>query len=175
MTDLLTKSDAIISECGQYRYKLTRTWGEEKSAVFVMLNPSTADASEDDATIRRCIGFAKKWHCGGLIVVNLFAYRATKPTELLSASDPQGPDNFVHVFNAAQGAQFIVCAWGAHSNLNGQDKKIIACMRRATNMAHLVCLGTTKYGHPKHPLYLPKDADIEFYDYENLLKTKTHV
>lgn len=164
MPDLLTKSSAIISECGLYRYQLTRTWDIGKPAVFVMLNPSTADANEDDATIRRCIGFAKKWNCGGLIVVNLFAFRATKPVELLSAADPEGPDNLKHVFNATQDSQFIVCAWGAYNSLNGQDKKIVACIGRTINNPHLMCLGTTKAGHPRHPLYLPKDAKLQLYE-----------
>ena len=164
MPDLLTKSSAIISDCGLYRYQLTRTWGEEKPAVFVMLNPSTADALEDDATIRRCIGFAKKWNCGGIVVVNLFAYRATKPKELLSATDPQGPDNLTHIFNTVQAARLIVCAWGAYNKLNGQDKKVITCIRGAIKMADVVCLGTTRDGHPRHPLYLPKDAVMQAYE-----------
>lgn len=167
MPDLLTKSSAIISECGLYRYQLTRTWGIGKPAVFVMLNPSTADANEDDATIRRCISFAKKWNCGGIIVVNLFAYRATDPKELHAVADPQGPGNLTHVFNAARCSQLIVCAWGAYNKLNGQDKKIIDCIKRATNMVDIVCLGTTKAGHPKHPLYLPKDAPMQIFSLGN--------
>jgi len=162
MLEKLTESDAIISPCGQYRYRLNRTWGQEKPAVFVMLNPSTADASEDDPTIRRCIGFAEKWHCGGLVVVNLFAYRATEPKVMLAAADPVGPDNLEHVYNATRYAQLVVCAWGTKGSYMGRDAKTIDCIRRAGN-AHISCLGVTKNGHPKHPLYLAGDTELQKY------------
>jgi len=164
MPDLLETAAAVVSPCGLYRYRLSRTWGGERPAVFVMLNPSTADAAEDDPTIRRCIGFARQWHCGGLIVVNLFAFRATSPKDLFAAADPVGPDNLKHVFRAAQDAgQFIACAWGAHGAFRDQDIAIVRCIRRATEHAHLLCLGTTRDGHPRHPLYLPKTAELQLF------------
>jgi len=162
MLDLLTKSDAVISDCGKYRYRLSRTWGDEKPAVFVMLNPSTADASEDDPTIRRCIGFAQKWGCGGLVVVNLFAYRATSPKDMISATNPVGTNNSLWVLKAAQHAQFVVCAWGANGTHQNQDAKIIECLRRCFK-THIYCLGTTKGGQPKHPLYLSANTELQPY------------
>src|SRR5262249_14212908 len=94
---------AVISDCGRYRYSLTRRWGDaaEPRALFVMLNPSTADAEQDDPTIRRCIGFAKAWGMGSLEVVNLYALRATDPAALLSAPDPIGPKNDTMITSAA--------------------------------------------------------------------------
>ncbi|MCK5560130.1 MAG: DUF1643 domain-containing protein, partial [Thermoplasmata archaeon] len=129
-------------------------------AVFVMLNPSTADADEDDPTIRRCIGFARGWHCGGIQVINLFAYRATNPDELLKVDDPAGPDNLQHIFSTVQDHQFVVCAWGTRGVLVGQDEKVKRCMERARDGIHLMSLGLTKDGHPKHPLYLSKDTPL---------------
>jgi len=160
MLDPLIKSDAVISDCGRYRYRLSRTWGDGKPAVFVMLNPSTADASEDDPTIQRCIGFADKWHCGGLVVVNLFAFMAAKPKAMLAASDPVGPDNLKHVYAATRYADLVVCAWGTTGAYMGQGAKIVDCVKRAGN-AHMTSLGTTKDGHPKHPLYLAGDTELQ--------------
>ncbi|MFD3920195.1 DUF1643 domain-containing protein [Streptomyces sp. NPDC058595] len=91
---------ALISDCGRYRYRLTRTWGPGPAAVMVMLNPSTADGTQDDPTVRRCVTFADAWGCGGLIVVNLYAWRATKRAELKLAPDPVGPDNDAHLRTA---------------------------------------------------------------------------
>ncbi len=161
MLDLLTKSDALISDCGKYRYSLSRTWGEEKPAVFVMLNPSTADASADDPTIRRCIGFAKKWGCGGLIVVNLFAFRATNPKDMKAAYAPEGPYNKWHVKNAAYNGSKVVCAWGTHGVYDDQGAVVLDWLRE--DGVTTLCLGTTKHGHPKHPLYLPNAAELQPY------------
>lgn len=165
MSDLFkpeTESSAIISECGTYRYRLDRAWGTEKPAVFVMLNPSTADASKDDPTIRRCMDFARQWHCGGLVVVNLFAFRATKPADLFKAANPRGPKNLHYIFEATKWSQFVVCAWGAHGSFMDQDKSVMACIRRAGD-AHLCALGETKSGQPRHPLYLPKTSTMKPY------------
>lgn len=91
---------AIISECGKYRYSLSRIWDENKANVlFIMLNPSTADGDVDDPTIRRCIGFAKSWGYGGIYVGNLFAYRATDPKELLKVENPIGFENIHHLMD----------------------------------------------------------------------------
>ena len=104
---------AILSDCGKYRYSLTRNWDSEKPKVlFIMLNPSTADADNDDPTIRRCINFAKYWGYGGLHVCNLFAYRATNPKELLHIDNPLGDQNIYHMKKLANEAEIIVCAWG---------------------------------------------------------------
>ena len=142
---------AHISKCGNYRYELTRRWDDDLPMLgWIMLNPSTADASIDDPTIRRCIGFAKSWGFGSIMVTNLFALRATNPRELLSHPDPVGPenDNWLELQ-----PQVTVAAWGAHK----------MAIERVDSVRHLnlMCLGTTKSGAPKHPLYVPSSTTLE--------------
>lgn len=112
---------AIISECGKYRYRLSRLVntagiGENRRILFVMLNPSTADASLDDPTIRKCMGFAQRQFHGILEVVNLFAFRSTDPKELKKAHDPVGAQNKSHILRAAADSDMIICAWGTNCN-----------------------------------------------------------
>ena len=152
---------AIISDCGKYRYRLTRnllTISDTGPIVFVMLNPSTADAAEDDPTIRRCMGFATSWSCDELIVVNLYALRATNPAELWKAHDPFGPDNYMHLGSVLSTYKTAVCAWGANARPEAADQ-----FRRLAQFhgAKLYSLGETKSGAPKHPLYLKKDTPLQ--------------
>ena len=151
---------AVVSECGRYRYRLERAWApeDEGRAVFVMLNPSTADHFSDDPTIRRCRGFATAWRLGGLVVVNLFAYRATAPSMLLRVDDPVGPDNIIHLRDAVASCRagshnLLVFAWGALGTLRDRARaaRAIADEYRAAPFT----LGLTKGGHPRHPLYVP--------------------
>lgn len=145
---------AVISSDGAYRYELVRRWGRGKSiVVFVMLNPSTADARRDDATIRRCIGFARDWGHDALVVVNLFAYRATDPADLAAALDPVGPENDGYIQRACRTASRIVCAWGAHPIVGVRQDAVLAMIPR-----HVECLGLTAAGRPRHPLYLASDT-----------------
>lgn len=145
---------AVLSECGQYRYRLTRNWDILlRPATFVMLNPSTADAVTDDATIRRCIGFAKRWSCGGIIVVNLFAFRATDPNDLFRAAEPVGPDNDRYIRDAVREGYPVVGAWGNHGAYRDRAKAVCRLISRAG--IWLSCLGHTKDKHPRHPLRLP--------------------
>ncbi|WP_276200650.1 DUF1643 domain-containing protein [Chelatococcus sp. XZ-Ab1] len=151
------KRAALISPCGLYRYRLTRHWDPDKAPLtFVMLNPSTADAEVDDRTIRRCMGFAERERAGGIVVVNLYAYRATKPSALRSAADPRGPENDSHLMDAIRAAtgRPIVCAWGT----NGDGASFIR--KAQAKGAELVALGITKRGHPRHPLYVPSDEPL---------------
>jgi hypothetical protein len=145
---------AYISECGKYRYSLERTWGQNglNYCAFIGLNPSTADAEIDDPTIRRCIGFAKDWGFDALCMVNLFAFRATNPKDMLTVADPIGPDNDRSLRIACQNAKLIVAAWGNHGSLNGRSKEVQEDMRGGLHV-----LGLTKSGEPAHPLYLPKN------------------
>ena len=152
-------SYAHLSDCGNYRYTLGRRWDEGPTATFVMLNPSTADASQDDPTIRRCIGFAKAFGCGGLHVVNLYAFRATKPADLWKAPDPIGPENdetLRSTFLTAYGeGSPVIAAWGANADpLRARFVEVIA---RAAGVT-LAALGVTKNSAPRHPLYLPATA-----------------
>jgi hypothetical protein len=152
------KSDAIISPCGLYRYSLRRCWDETRTGVaFCMLNPSTADALKDDPTIRRCIGFAKRWGFGSLEVVNLFAYRATSPADLWPLADPIGPENDAHIKNAVGRASLIVAAWGIHGTHRRRGEDVAARWQEAK------CLGVTKDGHPRHPLYIPSVTPLMDY------------
>lgn len=139
---------AVISECGKYRYQLWRIWDESKPLVlFIMLNPSKADATKDDSTIKRCIGFAKSWNFGGFYVGNLYAFRATKPKDMKQAKYPEGKDNKKHIAEMAKKCRLVVCAWGNNEgNLDIID------------MEDLHYLRLSKNGTPWHPLYLPKDS-----------------
>lgn len=145
--------EAVISDDGVYRYSLTREWGTEGGFVnFIMLNPSTADAQIDDPTIRRCIGFAKGWGFGGLIVTNLYAFRATDPKALDKAADPIGPFWVDSIINAAKDSRMIVFAWG---NFGAQAMpRLIPIIEPF--LGRVCHLGLTKTKQPKHPLYLSK-------------------
>lgn len=110
---LLIKSDALLSTCGLYRYWLSRTWGDTPPLVVIGLNPSTADAMQDDPTIRRCIGFARREGCGGLMMLNLFAFRATDPAMLYTTQARVGPLNDYMLHRLATGK--VLAAWGAQS------------------------------------------------------------
>ena len=150
---------AIISDDGQYRYHLWRVWDEEKPIlIFVMMNPSTADASEDDPTIRKCIGFAERDGYGGISVKNVFALRATDPRELLVHPDPIGPDNWDHLIRARNVSLLtrLVVAWGNRIGPKRRSRFRTAYCNAASACVQqsAYCLGTNKSGDPKHPLYL---------------------
>lgn len=150
-------NSAVISACGKYRYKLTRWWSADADgdhAVFIMLNPSTADATNDDPTIRRCIGFAQAWGCTSTTVVNLFAFRSTDPNALSAAIDPVGPMNDGYILDAVKDSKFVVCAWGAHKSAVSRASHVLNLLR--ANSVDPKCLRMTKSGFPSHPLYLPK-------------------
>nr|WP_300338290.1 DUF1643 domain-containing protein [Actinomyces sp.] len=144
---------AELSPDRRYRYRLTRSWGDGPHVVFVMLNPSTADASEDDATIRRCMGYARDWGFCGIDVVNLYALRSKNPDDLWAASDPVGPSNDYWLQMIIGQSPAVIAAWGA-----GARPERVAELRRMVPANKLFALGVTKDGAPRHPLYLPKDA-----------------
>ena len=147
---------ATIDATGCYRYSLWREWdANEPRVAFVLLNPSTADAQRDDPTVCRCIGLAQAWGCGSLEVVNLFAYRATNPRVLREVADPVGPENDRYLLAAAHRAQKIVLAWGARGDLHGRDRVILGLLAGG---GELDCLGTTRCGRPRHPLYVSSTA-----------------
>lgn len=152
---------AVLSECGRYRYRLGRTWDAAvRPLVFVMLNPSTADAEVDDPTITRCVGFARSAGAGGIDVVNLFAFRATDPADMAAAADPVGPDNDRHVRKAAEQGFRTVVAWGAGVPKRYADR-VAAVLAVLRNVGLPVwCLGATKDGHPRHPLFVRGDVTL---------------
>ena len=146
---------AVISADGDYRYCLWRTWDHEKPAIaFIMLNPSTADATTDDPTIRRCIGYAEDWGYGRLVVGNLFALRSTDPQQLDEHSAPVGPDNNEHLLTIRDEAKKIIVAWGVRGSLRDRDRTVAQLLG-----ADFYALDTTQDGHPIHPLYQPADID----------------
>lgn len=147
---------ADISSCGRYRYRLWRRWDDRPSVNFVMLNPSTADATLDDPTIRRCVGFARTWGYGGIVVTNLYAFRATCPRDLWGAADPVGPGNDEAIRTAAVAAGLLVCAWGNHGSVDGRAAAVLDWLRRIGVTPH--ALKVTGAGQPAHPLYLPAAA-----------------
>lgn len=142
---------------GPYRYLLWRRWADADSVLFVMLNPSTADATRDDPTIRRCHRLARAWGFGAVEIANLFAFRATDPRDLARAEAPVGPDNDAILVDAAGRAAAVVVAWGVHGALGGRDVAVHRLLRRALRRP-LLCLGTTRSGAPRHPLYLRRDV-----------------
>lgn len=159
--DLFRASDeilrsAILSDDLAYRYQLSRVWDRDKRRVlFVMLNPSTADASVDDATIRSCIRLVRDWPgYGGFSVVNLFAFRATKPADMERAPDPIGPDNNDHIRRAIVNHDFTVGAWGAHKMARERSHEVMRIMHACAPEKMMHCLGRNADGSPKHPLYI---------------------
>ncbi|HWP13520.1 MAG TPA: DUF1643 domain-containing protein [Ramlibacter sp.] len=149
------ENGARFSPCRSYRYSLWRSWPGLPStakgyAMFVGLNPSTADETEDDPTIRRCIDFAQAWGYEGLVMTNLFAFRATDPAVMLAQADPVGQDNDQTLCDLAETAGVVVAAWGVHGAHRARDAEV------RTMLPKLHYLRLTKHGHPGHPLYLPK-------------------
>jgi hypothetical protein len=150
---------AVLSDDRFYRYWLTRIWDVELPVlVFVMLNPSVADHEIDDPTIRRCISFAKREGYGGIIVVNMFAYRATAPTAMMLAPDPVGPENDMHLIQVFNKHKIAVAAWGAHGAHRGRDREVTSIAELCG--VKLFCLGTTAEGQPRHPVRLAANEPL---------------
>jgi len=152
---------AVISDCGKYRYVLRRSLTSVvrwyRPCTFVMLNPSTAGANNDDATIRRCIYFAQREGMTHLNVVNLFALRATDPKDILKANDPIGPDNDFWLKKEIVSSSLVIAGWGSNKCAKDRAEEIVE------KFGPFMCLGITKNNSPKHPLYLKKDTPlIEF-------------
>ncbi|HCY87459.1 MAG TPA: hypothetical protein DHV36_20160 [Desulfobacteraceae bacterium] len=155
------KKSAIFSPCRKYRYTLERIWDEKKPpAMFIGLNPSTADEEKDDPTVRRCISFSRIWGYGGLIMTNLFAFRATDPKEMIIQKGSVWVDNDRHLKECAAHAGIVVAAWGNH----GQHLHRAYNFVRAYGGQCICCLKLTTCKEPSHPLYQPeslKPIDFE--------------
>lgn len=151
--------DATFSEDRVYRYQLVRSTGHPSKALvnFVGLNPSTADESSDDPTVRRLISFAGRHGFGFLILTNLYAFRATDPRELTLTADPIGPDNVTYLAAAAGASQCIVPCWGTHGALRSRGREVLGLLRR---LGDIRVFGWTKGGEPIHPLYLAYDNEL---------------
>lgn len=154
---------AAISADGLYRYRLWRRWDDLLPLmVWVMLNPSTADGTTDDPTIRKCIGFAKANHCGGITVVNLFAFRATDPKQLPKVADPVGPENDQYIVWSCCGPEraVVVAAWGTNLFARTQASRVRKIIHDNCTR-ELQCFGASKTGQPYHPLYLPYSTPMQ--------------
>ena len=146
---------ANFSSCRKYRYSLSRIWDKQKKFVlFIGLNPSTADEGMDDPTIRRCSGYAQHWGYGGFMIVNLFAYRTTFPSNLKKVKSPVVSENDKYIIKLSKKADITVAAWGDNGNLYNRDKQVLSLV------PNLVCLKINKSGQPAHPLYLNKDLKL---------------
>lgn len=144
-------NDALFSPCRRYRYALWRRWNDRPAdLVFIGLNPSTADETQDDATVKRCVQFARVWGYGGLCVANLFAFCARDPKEMMAAADPIGPDNDAWLLKLSGQASLVIAAWGNHG----------AFLQRSVRVRGLLpglqCLRRNASGEPSHPLYLSR-------------------
>lgn len=146
---------ATFSACRTWRYSLTRTWEPNVERIgFLMLNPSTADAFTVDRTVARCMDFARRWGFGGLLVLNCFALRSTDPKALKTHPDPVGPDNDTVIadwLGRVDGP--VVAAWGVHATYGDRAARVTELVHAAGRQ--MFCLGTTKGGQPRHPLYVP--------------------
>lgn len=146
---------AIFSSDRKYRYVLWRGWDRKKSYVmFIGLNPSYADEIKDDPTIRRCVGFARDWGYGGLCMTNLFAVRATNPQEMMLHPEPVGADTDYWLLKYSWKAEVVIAAWGIIGGYQQRDEVMYEMIEG------MKCLGLTKAGYPRHPLYMPKDTKL---------------
>jgi hypothetical protein len=153
MDDLLSPSGAEFSKCELYRYVLWRNWEAGPRMAFVGLNPSTADHEKNDPTVLRCIQRAKSLHCGGMFMLNIFAWRDTDPRKMKKSPEPIGKLNDQWIMDVCQRlADVVVCCWGTHGAHLGRGKAVKTMLKSAG--LQLRCLGVTKGGHPGHPLYV---------------------
>ena len=147
---------AVFSPCRTYRYSLSRHWAPKRGyALFIGLNPSTADELQDDPTIRRCVRFAKDWGYGGMVICNLYAFRATDPKVMMAANDPVGPLNDDWICRFSGEARVVVAAWGVGGRFGYRGHDF--------TFPTMYCLGRTKEGYPRHPLFVRADTKLELY------------
>lgn len=146
---------AHLSADGLYRYALWRRWAEGPAALFVMLNPSTADAVTNDATITRCLGFARKYGYSALLVGNLFAYRTSSPDLMKRAADPVGPENDTWLRRMKAASEVVVAAWGNDGDFMGRPEQVRELL------GPMKILKRNETGQPGHPLYVPGSTQLK--------------
>lgn len=159
---------ADISPCRRYRYSLTRRWEDRGASgdglLWVMLNPSTADANRNDPTLRRCLRFSREWGSRSLTVVNLYALISTNPAGLWKVEDPVGPENDAVIALSAREAQATVLAWGNGAPHPARCRAVIDILRaNAFYATRLHCLGKTGAGQPRHPVRLAASTQMEVF------------
>ena len=157
---------ANISEDKKYRYSLYRIWDDALPKVAIIgLNPSTADENIDDPTIKRCIEFVKEWGYGGFYMLNLFAFRATDPSELTKTEDPIGNENSNIILDIISKVEKVICAWGNDGILLKQNKTVLSLIPKP------YCLKINATGEPAHPLYLSGTLMPIEYNYKLEIQT----
>jgi len=148
---------AKFSPCRTWRYDLWRKWGSDDDyCSWILLNPSTANESENDPTIRRCITFSKAWGYSGLHILNVFGFRATDPSDMKKANEPIGTDNNKTILKIAKGASRVVCGWGDHGQYKGRAEDVVRMLSK--HEIRLSYLDLNKSGEPRHPLYIKGDT-----------------
>lgn len=144
-----------------YRYLLQRKWGNSgKKITWIMLNPSTADETIDDPTIRRCIGFSKQFGADELDIVNLFAYRSTDPKQLYSAEYPVGEENDAYILESIKTSSLVILGWGNHGKLHGRSEKVLSAFLKKYK-DKVFALKILKNGEPGHPLYISYSTTLK--------------
>lgn len=153
---------ATFSECRRYRWSLWRRWNpllagsEERLIAYIGLNPSTADETANDPTIRRLIGFAKRWEYDGMVMLNAFAWRETDRLETLKVPEPVGALNDEAIVTIAKHVELVVACWGNEGSHLGRSEQVLALLRKAGHSLHH--FGLNQSGEPRHPLYLANDT-----------------
>lgn len=152
----------VFSDCKDHRFELWREWGtpEQGFVQFVGLNPSTADTSKSDPTVRRCCNFAKAWGHGAMVMTNLFSLRSTDPKALKTAKNPNLFANDQHLVDVMGRAAKVVVAWGAHGKLYHRQAHFMRLVREWHPNITLWAFGFTSGGCPLHPLYLPNNIEL---------------
>ncbi len=157
-----TNCGARFSDCRAYRYTLWRRWVDgcplSRMVAFIGLNPSTADETVNDPTVKRCINFADHWGYDGMVMLNLFALRATEPSVMKASRDPVGSSNDEAIVKVVASAAETVFAWGVHGQHHDRSKDVLSMIRLMPSLPITSHLGRTLAGHPKHPLYLRADT-----------------
>lgn len=160
---------AVFSRCGRYRYRLERAIGPGIKAAYIGVNPSRADATRNDATIRKLVGFAPRLGIGHWLVGNVFAYAATDIGDLRGCDDPVGPGNRRHLRAMLAEADLVVVGWGRLSKLppglRDYHKNVVQMAARLNQPLH--CWGTTQDGQPRHPLMLPYGTPLTSWTHED--------
>ena len=158
------ETDAILSEDRKYRYVLSRIWDKSKPTVmFIGLNPSTADETQNDPTVNKCINFAKSWGYGGIYMLNLFAFRATQPEDMFKSENPIGKENNEYIKKYSKICDKVICAWGNDGNYKNRSKEVLEMLD------NIYYIKLNKTGEPAHPLYLKSDLiPIKFEKNKNL-------
>ena len=155
------QTGAIFSNCRKYRYALWRIWDHEQEQVlFIGLNPSAADETHNDPTIRRCIDFAQRWGFGGMYITNLFAYRHKSPAVLKKVKRPIGKENDYYLQKYAAQCTKVVLIWGNDGAFRDRNLEVLELIKNP------LCLKINKSGQPAHPLYLKKNLNPRPYVFD---------